>query len=123
VDYSLKDAFSNKRFVQGTTTKPSDCDKAMAVMLEELAGTKIDNSEVRSCEFKKEALVGLIWGPVEVPTPLTEGGSDWASTRDDLFIPFLRKLQGARIATKGLPIFMYVNGGSKQTLEYIDFIV
>lgn len=121
VAYSLKDASSNKQFVQGTTTKPSQCRTAMAEMLKELGGTKIDTSEVQSCEFNKASLVGLLWGPIKMPTALSEAGAEWHTARQ-AFATFVGKLQRAGMATAGLPVFVYQNGSASQTLEYIDFV-
>jgi hypothetical protein len=121
VDFSLKDASSNKRFQGGATTKPSECEAAMKTMLQELRGKKIDNCEVRSCEFNNVALVGLVWGPIKHPTGISEADGDWPSSKH-VFTDFLQTLQHAGIATGGLPVFVYQNSESVQTLEYIDFV-
>lgn len=122
VEYALKDMSSNKKFGDKDLVKPAaQTARDMARMRTELAGQKsIDHNEVRTCQIRKDGLVGLIWSPILHPTPLSDGGVTWDESKPR-FEKFVQALQSAGAATKGLPIFTYEVAGG-MTLTYIDFI-
>ncbi|WP_414439809.1 hypothetical protein [Burkholderia sp. 22PA0106] len=122
VEYSLIDMSSNKRFPPNTLAKtPDETERDMRKMRAELAGkTHIEHNEVRACQIRKDALVGLVWNPVTNGTSLSEGRATWEASKP-AFENFIKKLQKHQVAASGLPIFMYsVSGG--MALHYLDFI-
>jgi hypothetical protein len=123
VEYSLQDASSNKTFLKGTSVKPDQCAEHMGKMLENLRGKKtVTCNEVRTCQIKKDALVGLLWGPVVGNSLEPEGKAEWGETRSAI-VKLVQTLKDNNIALQGLPIFCYSNSETTQSLDYMDYIV
>lgn len=122
VDYTITDRSSNKTFESKAVAKlPEETRTDMAAMRRQLAGlSTVSHNEVRTCQVRKEALVGLIWSPILLPTGLSDGGVTWEDTKAR-FQVFIRDLQSKGVATQGLPIFTY-EVGAAMVLTYIDFI-
>lgn len=96
VEYALKDMSSNKRFGDKDVVKPKDTEKDMLAMRGALRNQKsVEHNEVRTCQVRKEALVGLIWSPILHPTALSDGGATWEDSKNK-FQQFAKTLQGGR---------------------------
>lgn len=121
VEYALKDMSSNKRFADKDVVKPDATKQDMLAMRQALANQKsVEHNEVRTCQVRKEALVGLIWSPILHPTAFSDGTATWEDSKEK-FQKFVQTLQAAGAGTKGLPVFTYeVSGG--MILTYLDFL-
>jgi len=122
VDYAVTDRASNKTFEANAVARlPEETQRDMATMRKTLSGISVvGHNEVRTCQIRKDALVGLIWSPILLPTALSDGGVTWEDTKSK-FEKFVLQLQSKGVAKKGLPIFTY-EVSSGMTLSYIDFI-
>ncbi|MCW7541062.1 hypothetical protein OOT46_24905 [Aquabacterium sp. A7-Y] len=123
VEYALKDMSSNKKFGDKDVAQTPDKTAIdMAEILRQLAGQpNVEHNEVRSCQIRKEALVGLIWSPILRPTPLSDGGVTWQDSKDK-FEKLVRALKAAGAAQNGLPVFTYEVTGGGMVLSPLDFI-
>jgi hypothetical protein len=122
-DYSTGDMSANKQALSGAKTKElGQCARDMGILRRELGdGRNHGHNEVRFIQIHKESLVGLIWCPIALPTPLSDGRETWDEVSKGLFARQVEKFKTAGTALDGLPIFTYeVNAG--MTLEYLDFI-
>jgi hypothetical protein len=122
VDYAVTDRASNKTFESNAVAKmPEETRRDMETMRKTLSSVSVvGHNEVRTCQIRKDALVGLIWSPILLPTPLSDGGVTWDDTKSK-FEKFVLQLKSKGVAKQGLPIFTY-EVSSGMTLTYIDFI-
>lgn len=123
VDSSTTDMSANKQGLVGSKTREvQDCARDVAELQRALGDSKFhSHNEIRFIQVAKDSLVGLIWCPIDNPTPLSDGGQTWDIGSKDKFTRKVAEFKAAGAAKNGLPVFTYTLG-AQMTLEYLDYI-